>query len=125
MADGWIPGHGADWRSDRVVRSRPLIDEAAVAAGRDPADVVTVHNLAGRITTEPLPATRDATGRWIGGSVAQWVEELTEAVLEHRAGGFLLFPTSDGTPVDVTVARWAREVAPAVREAVGQPVGIG
>jgi len=125
LADGWIPGHAADWRSDRVLRSRPLVDEAAVAAGRDPADVVTVHNVPGRITTEPLPATRDADGRWIGGSVEQWIEELTGAVLEHRAAGFLLFPTLDGTPVDLTVARWAREIAPAVREAVGRPIATG
>lgn len=118
LADGWIPGHAADWRSERVARSRPLIDEAAVAAGRDPADVVTIHNLPGRITATPLPTTRDGAGRWLGGSVGQWVEELTGAVLAHRAGGFLLFPTPDGTPADVVLGRWAQEIAPAVREAV-------
>jgi alkanesulfonate monooxygenase SsuD/methylene tetrahydromethanopterin reductase-like flavin-dependent oxidoreductase (luciferase family) len=119
LADGWIPGHAADWRSPRVARSRPLIDEAAVAAGRDPADVVTVHNLPGRITATPLARTRDGSGRWVGGSVGQWVSELTEAVLEHRAGGFVLFPVADGTGDEVVVGRWAEEVVPAVREAVG------
>jgi alkanesulfonate monooxygenase SsuD/methylene tetrahydromethanopterin reductase-like flavin-dependent oxidoreductase (luciferase family) len=119
LADGWIPGHGADWLSARVAESRPVVDAAAVAAGRDPADVRTVHNLPGRITADPLPATRDGEGRWIGGSVGQWVEELTSAVLEHRAGGFLLFPVDDGTPAEVVAGRWAEEVAPAVREAVG------
>jgi alkanesulfonate monooxygenase SsuD/methylene tetrahydromethanopterin reductase-like flavin-dependent oxidoreductase (luciferase family) len=119
LADGWIPGHAADWLSARVAESRPVVDAAAVAAGRVPADVRTVHNLPGRITADPLPKTRDGEGRWIGGSVGQWVEELTSAVLEHRAGGFLLFPAGDGTPTDVVVGRWAEEVAPAVREAVG------
>jgi alkanesulfonate monooxygenase SsuD/methylene tetrahydromethanopterin reductase-like flavin-dependent oxidoreductase (luciferase family) len=123
LADGWIPGHAADWRSARVAQSRPLVDAAAAAAGRDPADVRTVHNLPGRITADPLPATRDADGRWVGGSVAQWVEELTSAVLEHRAGGFLLFRVDDGTPADVVVGRWAEEIAPAVRSATDAVVG--
>jgi alkanesulfonate monooxygenase SsuD/methylene tetrahydromethanopterin reductase-like flavin-dependent oxidoreductase (luciferase family) len=124
LADGWIPGHGADWHSARVAGSRPVIDRAAVAAGRDPAEIRTVHNLPGRITADPLPATRDGAGRWLGGSVGQWVEELTSAVLEHRAGGFLLFPVEDGTPADVVVGRWAEEIAPAVREAVGQAADV-
>ncbi|BCB75802.1 hypothetical protein Pflav_022120 [Phytohabitans flavus] len=85
-ADGWIPGHAADWLSQRYATSRPIIDEAATAAGRDPAEVATIYNLPGRITASPLRATRDAGGRWIGGSVEQWVAELTGAVLAHGAG---------------------------------------
>jgi len=118
LADGWIPGHAADWRSARFAESRPIIDEAATAAGRDPAEVATIYNLPGRITTSPLPATRDKSGRWIGGSPGQWVDELTEAVLAHGAAGFSYFPADDGTPVDTALGRWAGEIAPAVREAV-------
>ncbi|MFC5184731.1 LLM class flavin-dependent oxidoreductase [Actinomadura harenae] len=109
-ADGWIPGHAADWLSERYRWSRPLIDEAAAAAGRDPSDVRTVYNLPGRITARPLAATRDAEGRWIGGSPDQWAEELSGAVLEHGASGFTYF----GSEPDA----WAREVVPAIREAV-------
>ncbi|MFC5661981.1 hypothetical protein ACFP3U_03185 [Kitasatospora misakiensis] len=76
--------------------------------------------LPGRITDRPLAATRDAEGRWLGGSVGQWVEELTGAVLEHGASGFTLFATDHGSPDPVTLGRWAREVAPAVREAVAK-----
>ena len=36
-ADGWIPGHLADWRSTLVAESRPIVDEAATSVGRDPA----------------------------------------------------------------------------------------
>ncbi|MBB5083199.1 LLM class flavin-dependent oxidoreductase [Nonomuraea endophytica] len=117
VADGWIPGHASDWRSDLVSTSRPLIDEAAEKAGRDPRDIATIYNLTGHITTAPLPATRDASGRWRGGSVAQWVEELTSAVLEYGAAGFTYFPTADGTPATTSLSRWATEIAPAVREA--------
>jgi alkanesulfonate monooxygenase SsuD/methylene tetrahydromethanopterin reductase-like flavin-dependent oxidoreductase (luciferase family) len=117
VADGWIPGHAADWRSERYRTSRPVIDEAAAAVGRDPREVRTVFNFPGRVTDKPLPATRDRDGRWVGGSADQWVEELTGAVLEHGASGFMLFSPEGGTPDEVSVGRWANEIVPAVREA--------
>ncbi|MFF4778906.1 LLM class flavin-dependent oxidoreductase [Microtetraspora fusca] len=123
VADGWIPGHAADWLSDRYRTSRPIIDQAAAAVGRDPHEIRTVFNLPGRITDRPLPATRDREGRWIGGSVGQWVEELTEAVLEHRASGFTLFSPEGGTQDLVSLGRWAAEVVPAVREAIAKEDG--
>jgi alkanesulfonate monooxygenase SsuD/methylene tetrahydromethanopterin reductase-like flavin-dependent oxidoreductase (luciferase family) len=123
VADGWIPGHGADWLSERYRTSRPVIDAAATAAGRDPREIRTVFNLPGDITERPLPATRDGNGRWLGGSVAQWVEELTGAVLDHGASGFTLFTAGHGTADPVSLGRWAGEIAPAVREAVAQETG--
>jgi alkanesulfonate monooxygenase SsuD/methylene tetrahydromethanopterin reductase-like flavin-dependent oxidoreductase (luciferase family) len=120
-ADGWIPGHLADWRSTRVAESRPILDEAAASAGRNPADVATIYNVSGRFTRDPLPQTRDDEGRWIGGSVAQWTEELTSAVLEHGAAAFIyLLPPGDIIS-DATLNRWAHEVVPAVREAIARP----
>ncbi|WP_067480932.1 LLM class flavin-dependent oxidoreductase [Actinomadura hibisca] len=119
VADGWIPGHAADWLSERYRTSRPVIDEAAAAVGRDPHEIRTVFNLPGRITDQPLPATRDREGRWVGGSVGQWVEELTGAVLEHGASGFTLFSPGGGTQDLASLSRWGQEIAPAVREAVG------
>ena len=123
VADGWIPGHAADWLSERYRTSRPVIDEAAAAAGRDPSAVRTVFNLPGRITDRPLAATRDGDGRWIGGSAAQWAEELTGAVLEHGASGFVLFSPEGGTQDEVSLGRWAGEIVPAVREAVAKEAG--
>lgn len=120
VADGWIPGHAADWLSPRYLASRPVIDEAAAAAGRDPREIRTIVNFPGQITERPLPATRDRDGRWIGGSAAQWIAELTGAVLEHGAAGFLLFSPRGGTPDPGSLARWAREIVPAVREAVAK-----
>lgn len=118
VADGWLPGHAADWLSERYRTSRPVIDAAAAAVGRDPREVRTVFNFPGRITDRPLAATRDRDGRWVGGSTEQWVEELTGAVLEHGAAGFMLFSPSGGTPDATSLARWGREIVPAVREAV-------
>jgi alkanesulfonate monooxygenase SsuD/methylene tetrahydromethanopterin reductase-like flavin-dependent oxidoreductase (luciferase family) len=118
VADGWIPGHAADWLSERYRVSRPVIDEAAAAVGRKPHEIRTIYNLPGRITDRPLPATRDDAGRWIGGSVSQWVEELTGAVLEHGASGFMLFSPSGGTQDLGSLSRWGGEIVPAVREAI-------
>jgi alkanesulfonate monooxygenase SsuD/methylene tetrahydromethanopterin reductase-like flavin-dependent oxidoreductase (luciferase family) len=120
VADGWIPGHAADWLSQRYRASRPVIDEAAAAAGRDPREVRTIFNFPGQITDRPLAATRDSDGRWIGGSAGQWAEELTGAVLEHGAAGFMLFSPEGGTPDIVSVTRWAREIVPAVREMIAK-----
>ncbi|MFD8498797.1 LLM class flavin-dependent oxidoreductase [Amycolatopsis sp. NPDC059657] len=120
VADGWLPGHAADWLSARYREGRSIIDEAAASAGRDPSAVRTIFNFPGRITDQPLPATRDSDGRWIGGSVDQWVEELTGAVLEHGASGFMLFSPSGGTQDLTSLGRWAAEIVPAVREAVAK-----
>ncbi|MHA6630764.1 LLM class flavin-dependent oxidoreductase [Pseudonocardia sichuanensis] len=120
VADGWIPGHAADWLSERYRASRPVVDAAAVAAGRDPAEIRTIFNFPGRITDRPLAATRAADGRWIGGSVDQWVEELTGAVLEHGASGFTLFSPEGGAQDPASLRRWAVEIVPAVREAIAK-----
>ncbi|WP_033342756.1 LLM class flavin-dependent oxidoreductase [Catenuloplanes japonicus] len=113
LADGWVPGRAADWRSRRVAESRPVIDAVAVAAGRDPSEIATIYNVAGPITREPLRVTRDADGTWLGGSAAQWAEELASV----DAGGFVYHPSfrSAGIPVETLVARWTAEVVPAAR----------
>jgi len=126
LADGWIVPLAADWRSERYRESRPLIDQAAVAAGRDPSEIIDVYNVPGAITDRPLDATRDDAGRWIGGSVAQWVTELTEAVTDYGAGVIMFHPADDPKlhpglwPCDNALARWSEEIVPGVREAVAK-----
>jgi alkanesulfonate monooxygenase SsuD/methylene tetrahydromethanopterin reductase-like flavin-dependent oxidoreductase (luciferase family) len=119
-ADGWIPPHLADWRSTQVAQSRPIIDEAAASVGRNPTDIDTIYLVSGRISRHPLPETRNDGGRWIGGGVTQWVEELTFAVLEHGAAAFnYVVPPGDSIS-DTTLNLWAHEVVPAVREAIAK-----
>ncbi len=119
-ADGWIPGHLADWRSRQVAESRPIVDEAAASVGRDPGDVDTIYNVSGYLERDPLQETRDDEGRWIGGGVDQWVEELTFAVLEHNAAAFIYVVPPGDSISQTTLHLWAHEVAPAVREAVAR-----
>ena len=126
LADGWIVPLAADWRSSRYRECRPLIDEAAVAAGRTPSEIINVYNVPGAITDRPLGSTRDEAGRWIGGSVGQWVAELTEAVVDHGAGVIMFHPADDPKlhpglwPCGNALELWSEEIVPAVREAVGE-----
>ncbi|RDI63071.1 LLM class flavin-dependent oxidoreductase [Nocardia pseudobrasiliensis] len=121
-ADGWIPPHAADWRSELVASARPIIEEAAVSAGRQPNDVGTVYLVAGPVTRDPVPPsqTRDAGGRWAGGGVQQWVEELTFAVLEGGATGFNYLVRPGESHDDTSLRRWTDEVVPAVRAAIAE-----
>lgn len=119
LADGWIPQNGADWLSARVREGRPIIDEAAVAAGREPSDIATIYNFGGVLAERDLPRTRDEDGRWVGGSPRQWVEELTSAVREYGASGFNgAVADESGAVTDVVLARFGDEVIAPVRVAV-------
>lgn len=115
LADGWIPAHAADWRSPQVAAWRSQIDAAAVAAGRDPAEIATVYNFGGEIADRPVARTRDDDGQWIGGNTDQWVAELISAVVDFDAKGVFLLGYGLS---DIAIGRWLHEIVPAVREVV-------
>ncbi|MGY1856938.1 LLM class flavin-dependent oxidoreductase [Modestobacter sp. SYSU DS0290] len=103
-ADGWLPSLSYLQPGD-LARGNAVIDEAAVAAGRSPADVRRLLNVTGTFT---------ATGRGpLQGPAGQWAEELAELALEHRIGTFVL-----GSDDPDDLRRFAAEVAPGVRELV-------
>lgn len=72
----------------------------------------------GPITRDPRSETRDDEGRWIGGGVTQWVQELTFAVLERDAAAFNYLVRPGDTLSETTLSLLAHEVVPAVREAI-------
>jgi alkanesulfonate monooxygenase SsuD/methylene tetrahydromethanopterin reductase-like flavin-dependent oxidoreductase (luciferase family) len=109
LADGWIPSLPR-LALEEVPARQQLIDEAARAAGRDPADVVRLANLNGTIAD-------GGVGGWLNGPVDHWVEELVRLALELRFDGFIL--GADGDPLEQT-ERFAREIAPAVRAETGR-----
>jgi alkanesulfonate monooxygenase SsuD/methylene tetrahydromethanopterin reductase-like flavin-dependent oxidoreductase (luciferase family) len=105
VADGWVPSSG--WATpDKLPDMQARIDEAAVAAGRDPAVIARIYNVWGKI---------DGTGGFLQGSAAQWVDELTELAVEHGMDTFMFGPSEDPVP---QLQRFAAELAPAVRERV-------
>ncbi len=107
-ADGWVPSLPRLPLADVPAR-QAAIDEAARAAGRDPAAIVRVANVNGAIVDG------DVTG-WLHGPVEHWVEELTRLVTELRFDGLVLWPEHDD-PLGQT-ERFATEVVPRVRSAI-------
>jgi len=109
-ADGWVPSSG--WATpDKLPDMNARIDEAAVAASRDPTQVARVYNVWGRI---------DGTRGFLQGGVAQWADELTELSVEHGMDTFIFGPSENPVP---QLERFAAEVAPAVREQVARHRG--
>jgi alkanesulfonate monooxygenase SsuD/methylene tetrahydromethanopterin reductase-like flavin-dependent oxidoreductase (luciferase family) len=107
-ADGWVPSLPR-LPLEEVPARQAAIDDAARAAGRDPADVLRVANVNGAIVDG------DVTG-WLHGPVDHWVGELTRLARDLRFDGFVLWHDHDD-PVGQT-ERFATEVVPRVREAL-------
>jgi alkanesulfonate monooxygenase SsuD/methylene tetrahydromethanopterin reductase-like flavin-dependent oxidoreductase (luciferase family) len=106
LADGWIPSLGRVG-PDALREAAATIDEAAREVGRDPAEVQRLLNVSGAI---------DAPGEGIVGSVDDWVEALAFLATELGFDTFVFWPP-DNSPEQVE--RFAAEVAPALRKAVG------
>ena len=108
LADGWVPSLPR-LPLEQVPKRQAVIDEAARAAGRDPAAIRRVANVNGAIVEG------DAE-RWLHGPVEHWVQELVRLVTELRFDGIVLWP--DHEDVIEQTARFASEVVPAVRAAL-------
>ena len=93
-----------------VPARQAAIDEAAREAGRDPAKILRVANLSGAVTDG------EVTG-WLHGPVEHWVEELVRLGRDLRFNGFVAWV--DGEDQVGQTERFATEVAPAVRDALG------
>ena len=107
-ADGWVPSLPRLPLAE-VPERHAAIDDAARAAGRDPAEIVRVANVNGAIVDG------EVTG-WLHGPVEHWVEELTKLVTESRFDGIVLWADHDD-PLGQT-ERFASEVVPRVRDAI-------
>jgi alkanesulfonate monooxygenase SsuD/methylene tetrahydromethanopterin reductase-like flavin-dependent oxidoreductase (luciferase family) len=104
-ADGWLPTFPF-LKLDDLERGNAIVDEAALAAGRDPRQIRRLVNLGG--------AGFSATKRgFLNGPPEQWVQELLPFVLEH---GFSTFIVMGDDPRAIEL--YGAEVAPALREAV-------
>jgi len=105
-ADAWIAG-GA-WLSDidgEVTRGNNTIDEAAMAAGRDPREIRRIWDFHGRF---------GSVGRGVaGGRPDQWSDELLQLAMTYGMSTFILI-TDDPKTIDL----FGREVAPSLRESV-------
>lgn len=106
VADGWIPSFRGELQPLLDMTSR--LDEAAAVAGREPRDIRRILNVGGTITS-------GATEGTFRGPVEHWVEELTALALDQGFDTFLLWAEGEAE-----LPRFAEEVVPAVRAAVGR-----
>jgi alkanesulfonate monooxygenase SsuD/methylene tetrahydromethanopterin reductase-like flavin-dependent oxidoreductase (luciferase family) len=112
LADGWLPSVGSYLRPEALPAMQRIIDEAAIKAGRDPADVRRMVNLSGSIEA---PGAEGITG-----SVDDWVDLLSGWATDLGADTFILWPT---TPGERQVELFGTEVAPKVRAEVARRRG--
>lgn len=109
-ATGWLPSSGY-LPPERLPDSLAVIDEAAVGAGRDPRAVRRIYNVSGAVGR-----AGDPERGWFDGPPQAWVDQLVRLTREVGMTDYVFWPTGD--PVE-QVTRFAEEVAPAVRAALG------
>lgn len=110
VADGWLPSSGYLPPSG-LAASSAVVDDAAAAAGRDPAAIRRLYNIGGSFGR--------GTG-FLQGSASDWAEQLTDLAVGVGTDTFIL---ASDDPRVLTV--FAEEVVPAVREAVATERGGG
>ncbi len=105
-ADGWIAPSSLV-PPKRLADGQRRLDDAAAAAGRDPAEIRRVYVLEGSID-------EGGARGFLHGPSQQWVYELTELAVGHGVDTFLF----GGDPE--RLAEFALEIVPAVREQVAR-----
>jgi alkanesulfonate monooxygenase SsuD/methylene tetrahydromethanopterin reductase-like flavin-dependent oxidoreductase (luciferase family) len=105
-ADGWVPSMSYLPPSALADRGA-IMDDAAAAAGRDPARIRRVYNISGSIQDH-----HEADERAIVGPPDHWVQTILGLAEDFRIDSFVLWPKDGG---DDQLRRFALEVVPEVR----------
>jgi hypothetical protein len=93
--------------------SNAIIDEAAGAAGRDPAAIRRIYNIGGDVA--PIVEAGTSGGdTQIAGPRHHWITVLTHLAVDHGFSTFVLW----GVPTAPRLRTFIEEVAPAVKERV-------
>jgi alkanesulfonate monooxygenase SsuD/methylene tetrahydromethanopterin reductase-like flavin-dependent oxidoreductase (luciferase family) len=108
-ADGWVPSFRGELAP--IVDMAARLDDGAAEAGRDPAQIRRILNIAGEITD-------GASAGPLRGPAAQWADELADLVLAHGFDTFVLWAEGHDQ-----LSRFAAEVVPAVRAHVAEERG--
>ncbi|MGE5131627.1 MAG: LLM class flavin-dependent oxidoreductase [Gemmatimonadota bacterium] len=103
-ADGWLPSLGYI-QPEQLAAGNAVIDEAAAAAGREPAAIRRLLNISGEISA--------GSSGFLHGPPGQWAEELAALALTDGISAFIL-----GGDAPAVLEQFGQEIAPAVRELV-------
>jgi alkanesulfonate monooxygenase SsuD/methylene tetrahydromethanopterin reductase-like flavin-dependent oxidoreductase (luciferase family) len=109
-SDGWISPLSTYLPPPAVPARQQLIDQAARAAGRDPASVRRVYNVVGAIG-------RARGGPGLTGDVRTWIDALAEWTVELGFDTFVFWPTSAPR---AQLEAFAKEAVPGVRQHVSE-----
>jgi alkanesulfonate monooxygenase SsuD/methylene tetrahydromethanopterin reductase-like flavin-dependent oxidoreductase (luciferase family) len=104
LADGWLPSSPYA-PPEQLAAMNAVIDAAAIDAGRPPAAVRRIYNIAGSFG--------GSGAGFLEGPPQVWAEQLAGLALDEGMSGFVLMADDA-----LTVERFAAEVAPSVRELV-------
>jgi alkanesulfonate monooxygenase SsuD/methylene tetrahydromethanopterin reductase-like flavin-dependent oxidoreductase (luciferase family) len=107
LADGWIPSLGR-MDPEAMAEARRTIDAAAEKAGRDPAEVLSLCNVSGKVTDG------ERGDGPLDGPPEHWVETLAR-LTEQLGLGAIILPAQGVEQVERLLA----EVVPGLRDAVG------
>jgi hypothetical protein len=106
LADGWLPSSPYA-PPEQLAAMNAVIDAAAIDAGRPPAAVRRIYNIAGSF---------DGSGSgFLAGPSKVWAEQLAGLALDEGMSGFVLMADDA-----LAVERFAAEVAPSVRDLVAR-----
>ena len=109
LADGWVPS--LSWATpDLVPEMMRRIDDAAAGAGRNPAEIRRVYNVAGVIAEGSVRGL-------LHGPPAHWIETLTGFATELGFDTFVFWPPADDPLGPGHVQR--------VTQALGRRLGAG
>jgi hypothetical protein len=104
VADGWLPSSPYA-PPEQLAAMNAVIDSAAAGAGRSPAAVRRLYNIAGSF---------DGNGAaFLQGPPKVWAEQLAGLAVDEGISGYILMADDA-----ITIDRFAAEVAPAVRDMV-------
>ncbi|WP_031469477.1 LLM class flavin-dependent oxidoreductase [Sciscionella sediminilitoris] len=116
IAEGWAAPIPAYLPYEKWANANAILDEAALAAGRDPADVLRMSQLVGTITDTEGDAEARQGSAPIRGTAGQWARLIARLATEQPFRSFVFWPERQELG---QVERFAGQVVPAVRELLG------
>ena len=112
LADGWVPSMSYVSPA-KAMKSNAIIDEAARSAGRDPAAIRRIYNVAGDVAPLVEAGVSDEDNQIVGPR-DHWIDVLTHLATDIGFSTFVLW----GVPAAPRLRMFIEEIAPAVKERV-------
>jgi alkanesulfonate monooxygenase SsuD/methylene tetrahydromethanopterin reductase-like flavin-dependent oxidoreductase (luciferase family) len=114
IGDGWVPSM-AYVPPSQAAKSNAIIDEAARAAGRDPAAIRRIYNIGGDVAPVIEAGLGDDDPQIVGPR-DHWVSVLTHLAVDLGFSTFVLW----GVPTAPRLRMFIEEIAPAVKARVAE-----